>query len=356
MMREKIVYFLGAGFSAPLGLPVMSNFLLKSKELYFSDPERYQSFESVFQMIDIMGKAKNYYALDLFNIEEILSLLEMEDYVGSSTHKQAYLNYLRQVILDLTPSFALAEGNPLHNNQLFSSDSLADSYAAFAATLCGLDWKWSEHDFRHSQRLERQEEAPAYGVISLNYDLIIENSLEVIRRRTLAPRAQLQLARSVDEETNGGFPFAKLHGSVEPLTIIPPTWNKVASEQVRESWRLAYQLLAEANQIRFLGYSLPASDTYVRYLLESAVLKSQHLKRIDVICLDDRNHSIESRFGALITFYRLRFCSGDIAKYLLLSSSKARSSATIQQDRTWRVSFDKLEKWHEHFMTEPGLV
>jgi hypothetical protein len=29
---EKVTYILGAGFSAPLGLPVMGDFLLKSKD------------------------------------------------------------------------------------------------------------------------------------------------------------------------------------------------------------------------------------------------------------------------------------------------------------------------------------
>ena len=36
---ERVVYLLGAGFSAPLGLPVMSNFLEKSKYMYFEESE-----------------------------------------------------------------------------------------------------------------------------------------------------------------------------------------------------------------------------------------------------------------------------------------------------------------------------
>ena len=32
--NEKVVYILGAGFSAQFGLPVMSNFLEKSKDMY----------------------------------------------------------------------------------------------------------------------------------------------------------------------------------------------------------------------------------------------------------------------------------------------------------------------------------
>jgi len=33
-IMDKVVYFLGAGFSAPLGLPVTSNFIVKSKDMY----------------------------------------------------------------------------------------------------------------------------------------------------------------------------------------------------------------------------------------------------------------------------------------------------------------------------------
>jgi SIR2-like protein len=353
-MREKIVYFLGAGFSAPLNLPVMSTFLIRSKDLYFSDPEKYQTFESVFKMIDLMGKAKNYYSVDLFNIEEILSLLEMEDYVGSSAHKQAYLSYLRDVVLDLTPTFLPAEGNP-SNSHLFSPDQLIDSYAVFVATLFGIDWIWSDDDIVKSYRIERRQDTPAYGVISLNYDLVLEESFDLIERRARATgRKYLQFARSLEEavEEGGLLPFAKLHGSVDPLTIVPPTWNKVASEDVRESWRLAYRLLADATQIRFLGYSLPASDTYVRYLLESAVLESRHLKRIDVICLDDSQGTIEKRFRSLITFYRFRFCSGDIEEYLGRNRGNVKGGIARQQDRSTKMSFDKLERLHEHFMEQ----
>ncbi len=50
MSIQRVAYLLGAGFSAPLGLPVMSNFLAKAKDLYFEDQERYeQSHEEFFR-------------------------------------------------------------------------------------------------------------------------------------------------------------------------------------------------------------------------------------------------------------------------------------------------------------------
>jgi NAD-dependent SIR2 family protein deacetylase len=50
-VTDKVVYLLGAGFSAPLGLPVMSNFRMKSEEMFASDPKAYPHFENVFKTI-----------------------------------------------------------------------------------------------------------------------------------------------------------------------------------------------------------------------------------------------------------------------------------------------------------------
>ena len=51
---EKVVYILGAGFSAPLGLPVISNFYEKSKDLYFSDTIQYKYFIKIFIVFTIV--------------------------------------------------------------------------------------------------------------------------------------------------------------------------------------------------------------------------------------------------------------------------------------------------------------
>ncbi len=79
---ENVVYLLGAGFSAPLGLPVMSNFLEKAKDLYFSDEIKYKSFFKVLDKIKDLSIIKNYYHADLLNIEEILSILEMQQFLA----------------------------------------------------------------------------------------------------------------------------------------------------------------------------------------------------------------------------------------------------------------------------------
>jgi hypothetical protein len=51
---NNVVYLLGAGFSAPLGLPVMSNFLDRSKDMYFADNATYAHFLPVFETINVL--------------------------------------------------------------------------------------------------------------------------------------------------------------------------------------------------------------------------------------------------------------------------------------------------------------
>ena len=77
---ERITYILGAGFSAPLGLPVVRDFVSKSKDL-FADPLRFRHFRYVFNAIKRLSVIKNYVTADMYDIEEVLSLLEMSHYL-----------------------------------------------------------------------------------------------------------------------------------------------------------------------------------------------------------------------------------------------------------------------------------
>jgi len=41
---EKITYLLGAGFSVPARLPLMNNFILMAKDMYYSNPEKLKKY------------------------------------------------------------------------------------------------------------------------------------------------------------------------------------------------------------------------------------------------------------------------------------------------------------------------
>ncbi len=86
---ENVVYLLGAGFSAPLGLPLMGNFLVKAKDMYWQHPDQFRHFSKVLDTIQKMHVCKSYFESDLSNIEEVLSIPEMQAIIGKSCSRHS---------------------------------------------------------------------------------------------------------------------------------------------------------------------------------------------------------------------------------------------------------------------------
>jgi hypothetical protein len=331
---EKVVYLLGAGFSAPLGIPVMSNFLTRSKDLYFTDPERFAHFSEVFETINELSVIKNYYFSDLFNIEEILSILEMRDYLEGQELKANFTKYLVDVVKHYTPEI-LRYGSKLPGNWedvLFGRGrgSLWAQYGHFVGAVCNLTFAEAQTGFtgEYAQINCRVEPDPKfqYSIVTLNYDCVPESVLSFVETNYNCATPEV-------------LRIAKLHGSVDSGEIVPPTWNKGANRRIVAAWKRAYEYIVEANHLRIIGYSLPTADAYVKYLLKSAVTKSPHLKAIDVVCLDN-NGSVKRRYDAFVPFTYYQFCSQNVSEYL------AQIQLSLFQPKL--VKFD-IEKAHKHF-------
>jgi hypothetical protein len=358
---EKVVYLLGAGFSAPLGIPVIRDFLIRAKDLYFSDPSKYASFKGVLSQIDQMQKSKSYYNIDLFNIEEILSILQMEDEVTGNDRSSEFADFISEVVKAYTPEMPpptlnkdplgyLPPDQGFHVPFFGDQNSILNAYGQFVANLMSLRLDVVPYDFEGNIRAEFRpslirDALTRYSIVTLNYDLVIENCIKHIHqhccRLKSQPFPELELP-----------PLAKLHGSVD-TQVVAPTWRKFAVGGLRQQWELAHRVLREANHIRILGYSLPVSDSYIRYLLASAVLESEHLKSIDVICLDDGNGTVEKRYTEFITFKFFRFIRRDITDYLNvfdipLVYAETKTQESTYGKRLW-AEFTGLEKRHEYF-------
>lgn len=177
-------------------------------------------------------------------------------------------------------------------------------------------------------------QAASYSVITLNYDLVLETAAQFLMTRYGATRG---FARSGGTQ---GTPLVKLHGSIDTKDIVPPTWSKTLSPpSIRAAWESAYRLLGEANDIRVIGYSLPESDAYIRYLLRAAAIAAPNLKRIHVICRDPKGE-VAARYNQFVTFRNYRFLPVDTNAYL---------SRIIGITELWPVvvSPDKLEAVHD---------
>jgi hypothetical protein len=187
-----------------------------------------------------------------------------------------------------------------------------------------------------------------YSVITLNYDMVLENICEFVTNNYRPQEWRVSFIDSVSTEDsvhsyNGKYApsLAKLHGSVETGNIIPPTWNKGNHPEIVPTWKLAYQLLTGADHLRIIGYSLPTADSYVRYLFKSAVISNQHLKTIDIVCLDP-DGSVKARYDQFVKFDYYRFFNADTLNYLTLVGRHASSAPTL-------IELNRVEEAHSEF-------
>lgn len=341
---ENVVYLFGAGFSAPLGVPVIANFLSKSKDLYALNAAEYPHFKKVFATIDKMHVAKTFYDTDLLNIEEILSILDMEDTVSKSDRSAIVAEYIKDVILAYAPEFK-SVSNPNaelggHNGRIFCTDRMKDYYVQFVAALANLN-VYQTQMMRQPIVWNREYDLPErpetrYSVITLNYDRIIEKAITTIIGSCTRSAGEVELGKRLI--------VAELHGSTAE-GVVAPTWRK-NMEKTRPAWSHAYDVLKQANKIRILGYSLPISDSYIRYLFKAAVVHSDNLKQIDIISLDPTG-ALKKTYRDFITFKNVRFKSVDITRYLEMSyfwKSVDHGKGTIL------LQFTELEECHERFM------
>ncbi len=339
---EKIVYILGAGFSAPLGLPVMRNFLEKSKDQYFAFPEKYAHFKSIFEReLKQVHIASDHYQTNVFNIEDILSILEfrarLDDSEEGAKRLGDFVKYLKDVITFYTP-IADLWSNP---NHLFP-ESKWNEYIRFVAAVMNCSF----YDARRSGASENDSPSHLvsdlsqikcqYSIITFNYDLILESIQNHLK--TFHSTRYFHKSIDISDGTNQ-VQFAKLHGSIDG-EIIPPTWNKALNESILLDWKVAYKALSEANQIRILGYSLPLTDAYFRYLLRAAIIDTPNLRWIDVICRDD-DESVRKSYDEFIKYPNYRFVSGRIEDYLDYNK--------MFESREGRIYF-ALEQQHNGFV------
>jgi hypothetical protein len=349
---ERVVYLLGAGFSAPLGLPVMDNFLVKSKDLYFNNPEKYRHFLKVFETISSMSVSKNYYETDLFNIEEILSILEMRGVLGATKPRKSFIQLICDVIDYYTPQIDPKEEIAANWDELIFGRDTWKYYAYFVCSLQNLVIELQPIDVggrvKHFYKCRENRDQPnRYSVITLNYDMVLEKICTIINEH-YGGEGRISFKRTYNEKeginSTGSF-LAKLHGSIDTRDMVPPTWNKdFKIGAILNAWKLAYKLLTEANHIRVLGYSLRTADAYVKYLLKAAVMDAPHLKSIDVICLDPSPET-KKRYDEFIKFPNYRFITANIQSYLVEVYKKRNFS---RADR--RLIFDQLETAHESFL------
>jgi len=329
--RDHNVYILGAGFSRDAGAPLIHDFLDRARE-FFDNPdsaldtsERTQ-FEQVFRFKREVAKAREKFRIDLDNIEQLFGLVEMSQRLGSESPstRDATVYLIAKTLqlalanpsgrprarLSLAPGFAAQAAfvNYVGRAQGGADIFDTDIYTHFALLLAG----------RYDD--QRKLASRSNTVITFNYDLVLDDALARVDARP-----GYELAGAVFDEPNASdtvVPLLKLHGSTnwaicecnqihvlgqkataDPamfrskrcsrcqkaglrLLLVPPSWDKSEySEIMRPVWSKAVKALKTATRICVIGYSMPETDAFFKFLLALGLAENDRLYKLIVVDL-----------------------------------------------------------------------
>ncbi len=328
---QQIRYIVGAGFSAPLGLPTRASFLERAKDMLFRHPDRYGHHHSLVKEFDQIAKVGIYCKTDPLDIEEALSIIEMENFAKARRTKKPFLDLISDTVEYYSRALEKVEG-PVEEEWTvnpFGPHTRINLYGVFVTSLLGLRFYERAHESENQSEPETEyiaEHLPArnsYAVLSTNWDLVLERFADAIRRHYRGSENAGFLRPVIDEAADdededsaaGRVPLVKLHGSVDGDIQLFPTWARSTHKKAAQIWEHGLNLLSQANHIRILGHAMAESDIHLRTLIKAAVLAAPHLKTIDVICRD-ADGSVRRRYRSFFPFRGFRFVDADILSYL----------------------------------------
>ena len=291
-----LVLFLGAGFSAPFGLPTMNQFL---EEVARSDRITGEDKEFVGKLVLEARRANSILESSPTNLEDILSFAVMGDRLNfGSAPDELMAPKVRHIIHRIYSTLK----DP---RQYWRSIKVFESFL-------GLE---IDEIHRHNHSI---------NIITTNYDLIIDSMLCRTIHNAMFPFEYKNMSKGTDRSmyANQTIPLLKLHGSInwfvpkdngkleiddrlvryrsdisdtfpapyldgykyegEPL-IVPPTFLKPdLPKELLQTWASASESLRDAELVVFIGYSFPPSDIEMKYFLAKSLADNSKLRKIKI--------------------------------------------------------------------------
>jgi hypothetical protein len=342
----------------------MSTFLDRARDLLAAGTvaDRTDEFQTVFKALvrlrDVFYKS----GLDLDNIESVFAAFEMAQTIGK------FADYSEKEIADLTRSIRVLIVRTLDESIKYTADKSGGTpappvgYDAFvnlvkamrrpsgSNSTCSLltfnydialDYALTHGGIPYDYGLEPPTgkdilrvlklhgslnwgKCPKCGKISasrLSMDMVLKRAKEHGRECGFGTREFTLPAAQEIAKTNCVNCSCLL--SEEPV-IVPPTWNKTEGHsQLTNVWRQAAIELGQAENIICMGYSLPESDLFFRYLFALGTVGEAHLRRFWVFDPDPQG-VVEERYRRLIgrgIERRFRFFKDSAGKFVIALKS-----------------------------------
>ena len=306
-----LVLFLGAGFSAPFGHPVMNEFLgIAEGSDRLTDADR----AFLHKLILEARRANSFIETSPTNLEDILSFYVMGERLRLENGDADETGHKLRTII----------------RKVYTEAPMAKDY-------------WARYQPLQRVIGHKPSEFPgSLSIVTTNYDLNIESAFFSLGS-SVDPGFSLNRIDAKFQKTGKlyserGIPLFKLHGSVnwygdetnetgivvddwvvkvhgsfddeqknclpslctanyetdrDPI-IVPPSFLKPDLPPALVSlWKGAAKALSQASMVAFIGYSFPASDTEMMYFLARALADNPNLRA--VYLLDTNADAIASR-------------------------------------------------------------
>ncbi len=335
----KNVFILGAGASVESGPPLMSNFVDVIEDIFFSkessiDRPAFNRVLSVHRELQSVY-AKSYLALD--NIEHLFGAIELSSVMGQlyghttediALIRESLIKVIAQTI-ELTTRFPFLKYKGSHCDAFRINPT--ESYGAFVDLLKESNVKdccviTFNYDLALDVALSLKEVPINYGYSSgvgmrllklhgsLNWGTCsnpacssiviydINNYFNTHRRSLLEADFADGEAKQLPIQMLNSYHEVHCPNCTKQLDkiglIVPPTWNKGESQKsIATVWQNAAKELSEAVNIFAIGYSLPETDSFFRYLFALGTLGNARIRRFWTF---DPDPDVHNRFQDMI--------------------------------------------------------
>jgi hypothetical protein len=330
-----IVFVLGAGASAEDGAPTMGEFLNVAEDLerHGRVADSAQQFACILQARNALQAVLAKADIDPNNIEDLFALYEMARVLGKMPPQMQnwsidyVLTSLKRVVtvtLERTLRFPVENGHA-HPPSTYHAFVQLLRYLSADATPrntvsvisfnydVGLDYALHWYQLGPCYHLDQTDPVNGISLLKLHGSLnwafdaqsgrvkpvhIAEYESKQRSVPLLFNKADKSTVKSIGSDLPRMQPFGP-GVTVEPL-IVPPTWNKTDYQgALRSVWARAAQELAEAREVFVVGYSLPETDKFFKYLFGLGAIGTGFLRQFGVFD-KARNDIVGDRFRALL--------------------------------------------------------
>lgn len=284
---QNVVYVIGAGMSAGLGFPTITDLLPK----LWPRLNRAGISSDIADLIRFHHPDFNAALPETFpNIEQLLSEMQANAELFSSSRPATGkfssddLELRRRcLLLELTSWFHDLKASSLRRGPRWLS-TLVSAMKSEEARVISFNWDLVLDELLFGDGLEpasygldRRRKGPR--LIKPHGSL---NWYEHSSGRSLKDAKKFSLAGSGSKEVFAFKPYrapkstGRLKRSYMPL-IVPPVYAKrFESPLFKLLWQETVAVLSTAREVRFLGYSLPESDMHARFILRCGFYNQEH--------------------------------------------------------------------------------